>query len=152
LNQCWRYSVIKGNNMYHKEYTLEEIDGMDKNTIHESLGIEITELGKDSLSGKMPVDNRTVQPFRLLHGGANVVLAESLGSLASSLIVNPDTHYAVGLNINASHMRPVKKGFVYGEAKPVNIGRATHIWNIDIKNEEGKLVCNCRLTMAIVAK
>jgi 1,4-dihydroxy-2-naphthoyl-CoA hydrolase len=138
--------------MYFKEYTLEELAWMEKNTIHESLGIEITELGKESLSGKMPCDNKTVQPFRLLHGGANVVLAESLGSLASSLIVNPETHYAVGLNINASHMRPVKEGYVYGKAEPVHIGRTTHIWNIDITNEKGKLVCNCRLTMAIVAK
>jgi len=138
--------------MYFKPYTLEQISGMDKNTIHDSLGIEITALEDHYITGKMPCDNRTIQPFKLLHGGANVVLAESLGSLASSLIINPETHYAVGLNINASHMRPVKSGYVYAKAEPVELGRKTHIWNIDITNEEGKLVCTCRLTIAIISK
>lgn len=138
--------------MFFKKYTLEEIAWMEKNTIHESLGIEITSINEDSISGKMPVDDRTVQPFRLLHGGANVVLAESLGSLASALIVNPDTHFAVGLNITANHIRPMKEGYVFGKAHPIHIGRTTHVWNIDIKNAQDKMVCNCRLTMAIVAK
>lgn len=138
--------------MFFKEYTLEEIAWMEKNTIHESLGIEITSINEDSISGKMPVDDRTVQPFRLLHGGANVVLAESLGSLASALIVNPDTHFAVGLNITANHISPMKEGYVFGKAHPIHIGRTTHVWNIDIKNAQDKMVCNCRLTMAIVAK
>ena len=138
--------------MYFKNYTLDDIAFMEENTIHEALGIKITGLSADSVSGKMPVDNRTVQPFGLLHGGANVVLAESLGSVASSLIIDPEIYFAVGLNINASHVRPAKEGWVHGEATPVHLGRTTHVWNIDIRNEAGKLVCNCRLTMAIVEK
>lgn len=137
---------------FFKNYKLEDLAWMQPKTIHEALGIEITAINPDGVSGKMPVDERTFQPFRLLHGGANVVLAESLGSLASSLIIDPSTHYAVGLDINANHVRPVKEGFVYGTCKPLHIGKKTHVWSIEIINEQEKLVCVCRLTMSINLK
>jgi 1,4-dihydroxy-2-naphthoyl-CoA hydrolase len=100
---------------------------------------------------KMPVDHRTVQPFGILHGGASVVLAETLGSMASFLCIKEaGKQHAVGLEINANHIRSVKEGFVYGRVTPIHIGRSTHIWDIKITNEENKLVCISRLTVAIV--
>lgn len=118
----------------------------------EYIGIEITELGDDFLSGSMPVDHRTIQPMGLLHGGASVVLAETLGSIAANLVINPATHYCVGLDINANHLRPVKGGKVTGTAKPLHLGKTTQVWSIEIKNEEGKLNCISRLTMAVVER
>ena len=99
----------------------------------------------------MPVDKRTHQPFGILHGGASVVLVETLGSIASFLCLpDPEKQHAVGLEINANHLRPVKQGFVYGTVRPIHLGRTTHIWDIRITNEENKLVCISRLTVAIV--
>ena len=138
--------------IWFKDYSIEEWGDRTKGTIHDSLGIEITELGDDTVSGFMPIDERTFQPMRILHGGASVVLAESLGSIGSSLIVDPDKYYAVGQSINANHVRPGVKGFANGIAKPIHIGTRSHIWDIEIFNDEQKLMCTCRLTMAIVAK
>ena len=138
--------------IWFKDYSITEWEERTKGTIHDSLGIEITELGTDTVSGKMPIDERTFQPMRILHGGASVVLAESLGSIGSSLIVDPNKFYAVGQTINASHVRPGVKGFANGIAKPIHIGSRSHIWDIEIFNDEQKLMCTCRLTMAIVAK
>ena len=114
------------------------------------LGIEFTEAGDGYLIARMPVDKRTHQPFGILHGGASVVLAESLGSVASSILLNSDKQRAVGLEINANHIRSVREGWVYGRCEPVHIGRTTHIWTIRITDEAGKLVCISRLTVAIV--
>lgn len=100
----------------------------------------------------MPVDRRTIQPAGILHGGSSVVLAESLGSIASVLVINQEKQICVGLEINANHVRPVSKGFVYGTATPIHIGGKTHIWEIKIVNEQGKLVCISRLTMALLPK
>lgn len=110
------------------------------------------EVGDDYIIARMPVDHRTHQPFGLLHGGASVVLAETIGSLASYLTLpDPTKQQAVGLDINANHIRGVKSGWVYGKATPIHIGRSTHIWEIKITNEAGKLVCISRLTMAIIS-
>ena len=124
---------------------------MSQGTINENLGIEFVEIGDDYLVAKMPVDKRTVQPMGLLHGGASVVLAETLGSLASVLLIDDiSKQAAVGLEINANHLRPATSGFVYGTVKPIKIGRRTHVWQITIRNEEKKEVCISRLTTMIV--
>ncbi len=125
---------------------------MSQGTMLEHIGIEITELGDNYLIGKMPVDHRTVQPARILHGGASVTLAESLGSIGAYLSVDRDKYYTVGLEINANHVRPGTSGFVYGKASPIHQGRTTQIWEIRITNEEDKLVCISRITMAVVKK
>ncbi|MFL2582586.1 MAG: hotdog fold thioesterase [Flavobacteriales bacterium] len=125
---------------------------MSKNTILDVLGIEITEKGEDFLVGKMPVDSRTVQPMRILHGGANVVLAETLGSIASLMIINPDEEISVGVDVNANHIRSVKSGWVTGIAKPINIGRKIHVWEIKITDEEERLTCISRLTVSVLPK
>jgi len=136
--------------MFIKTVSLDELQTFSQNTLANHLGIEFTEIGNDFISAKMPVDSRTHQPFGILHGGASVVLAETLGSIASFLcIAEPDQH-AVGLEINANHIRPVKEGFVYGTVKPIHVGRTTHIWDIRINNEQNKPVCISRLTVAIV--
>lgn len=136
--------------IWFKPYTAADIQGMLKNNMCETIGIEITELTPDSVKGKMPVDHRTVQPMNILHGGASVALAETLGSIGSHLIVDPTIYICVGLDINANHLRPAAGGFVYAEAKPIHIGKKTHVWSIEIKNEQGKLVCISRLTMAVI--
>ena len=114
------------------------------------LGIEFTEIGDDFLRGRVPVDSRTVQPYRLLHGGVSVVLAETLGS-SGAYFSSPEGHRCVGLDINANHLRSATSGWVTGTARPVHIGRTTHVWHIDLHNETGELTCVSRLTMAILA-
>lgn len=136
--------------IWFKEYKLEDFAWMSKGTMVEAIGIEITEITPDSLKGKMPVDNRTFQPMKILHGGASVALAETLGSVAAGLVIDATKYICVGLDINANHLRPVSNGFVYGEAKPIHIGKKTHVWSIEIKNEEGKMVCISRLTMSVL--
>lgn len=138
--------------IWHQPYRISDWKNRDKNTIHTALGIEITEITDDTVSGKMPIDQRTVQPMQILHGGASVVLAESLGSIASAMIVNPNTHFVVGQMVSANHVRPGVSGWVYGTAQIVHLGQRSHIWNIDILNDENKLVCTVRLTMAVVEK
>jgi len=124
-------------------------ESFSKDHIGELIGIEITDIGDDYLAGKMPVDKRTWQPMGLLHGGASCVLAESLGSMAGSLCVDMSKQYVVGLEINANHIRGVKSGYVYGTAKPIHLGRSTQVWDIQIVNEDKKLVCVSRLTLAV---
>lgn len=136
--------------IWFKPYTLNDIQWMLKDNMCEAIGIEIIELTPDSIKGKMPVDHRTVQPMKILHGGASVALAESLGSIASNLIVDNSKYACVGLDINANHLRPASNGFVYAEAKPIHIGKKTHVWGIEIKDEKGKMVCISRLTMAVI--
>jgi 1,4-dihydroxy-2-naphthoyl-CoA hydrolase len=138
--------------IWFKNYELAQFTGMDEGTIHKALGIEITALTDNSITGKMPVDERTKQPAGILHGGASVVLAESLGSIASNLVINPELQYAVGQSIQANHIRPGVDGYVYGTAEPIHLGKKTHIWEIRIVNDHQKLVCICRLTMAILDK
>jgi 1,4-dihydroxy-2-naphthoyl-CoA hydrolase len=129
---------------------LERINGWSRNTLMQALGIRITAIGEDWLAGTMPVDARTRQPFGLLHGGASVALAETLGSTAALLTLDPEQDVAVGLDINANHVRGVRAGIVTGTAKALHLGRSTQVWEIRIENEEGALVCISRLTMAVV--
>ena len=116
------------------------------------LGIEFTGIGDDFLEATMPVDHRTIQPMGLLHGGANVALAETLGSLAASLTVDQEKEAVVGLEINANHLKSVRSGKVKGIAKPIHLGKSTQVWEIKIFNEADQLCCISRLTMAILNK
>ncbi|QDE38170.1 hotdog fold thioesterase [Luteibacter pinisoli] len=129
---------------------LDRINGWSRNTMMETLDIRFTAFGDDWLRGTMPVDHRTQQPFGLLHGGASVVLAETLGSSAALLTLNVEKEIAVGLDINANHIRGVRGGVVTGTAKAVHLGRTTQVWEIRIEEESGKLVCLSRLTMAVI--
>lgn len=125
---------------------------MGQQTIHDALGIEITAVGEDFIEGKMPVDERTKQPFGILHGGASVVLAESLGSMASHFVIDPEKYIAVGLDINANHLRPVRSGWVTGKATPIHLGRKVHVWDIEIRADRNRLVCKSRLTVSVIKK
>lgn len=116
------------------------------------IGMKVTEIGPDYLCGTLPVDHRTMQPYGRLHGGANVVLAEELGSLGANMCLDPDEAFAVGLEINANHLRGVTGGLVTGTARPIHVGRSTQVWEIRIENEQGQLACISRLTMAVVSK
>jgi 1,4-dihydroxy-2-naphthoyl-CoA hydrolase len=129
---------------------LARINGWSRGTMMETLDIRFTEAGDDWIRGTMPVDHRTQQPFGLLHGGASVVLAETLGSSAALLTLDVDKEIAVGLDINANHIRGVRGGLVTGTAKAVHLGRTTQVWEIRIEEETGKLVCLSRLTMAVI--
>ena len=138
---------------FNENVTLEMISTFNKDTIMEALDIKYTELGPDYLSGTLPVSNKTVQPHKKLHGGASCVLAETLGSVASNLIIDQASSFAVGQHISTQHLRPGNLGeTVTGKAVLVHFGSKTHLWNIDITNPEGKLVSTTRLTMAIVKK
>lgn len=136
--------------IWHDKYTLDAINARGKNTLNEWLGIEITEIGDDYLQGRMPVDHRTLQPMGIMHGGASCALAESLGSIGAGLVINPNTHFPVGLSIYTSHIKSIKEGWVIGTAMPLHIGRSTHIWNIAIKNKDEQLISDTRLTVAIL--
>ncbi len=138
--------------MFKKHLKLEESEIFTKPTLSQHLGIEILEIGDEFVTARMPVDQRTHQPFGILHGGASVVLAETLGSVASYLTLDDPKHQrAVGLEINANHIRSVSSGWVYGKVTPIHVGRTTQIWDIKITNEEDKLVCVSRLTVAILS-
>lgn len=138
--------------MLRSDITLEYLNKINSGTLSELMGIEITEITPDFLAGRMPVDTRTHQPFGILHGGASVAFAETLGSLAAFTCIDASRFYCVGLDINANHVRSVSKGYVYGKAVPLHIGKTTHVWEVKINNEEGKLVCISRITMAILEK
>lgn len=132
--------------------TVEALNKLAKNTLVEHLTIEFTEVGDDFITARMPVDHRTHQPHGLLHGGASVVLAETLGSVAANYCIDPEKQYAVGLEINANHLKGVRSGWVYGTSRPIHKGKTTQVWEIRITNEEGSLICISRITMAILEK
>lgn len=138
--------------IWFQQPTIEDTAGMRNGTLLEVLDIRITEFGDDFIRGTMPVDHRTVQGYGILHGGASVSLAETLGSIASHLIIDSSKYYTVGQSINANHIRPVMSGIVTGTARPIHLGRSSQIWGIEITNEAGKLVSISRLTMAVVLK
>jgi 1,4-dihydroxy-2-naphthoyl-CoA hydrolase len=138
--------------IWYRPYTLEEVQRRGTGTMVEHIGIIITEVGDNFLKGTMPVDHRTVQPMGILHGGASVALAETLGSLAANLAVDSETKYCVGLDINANHIRAAKTGLVTGIAKPLHIGSSTQVWSIEIADEQNRLVCVSRLTMAVLER
>lgn len=129
---------------------LQHLNALCQNTLAAALGIEITEVGTNFLCGKMPVDNRTHQPMGILHGGASVALAETLGSIGASLQIDQARQNCVGLEINANHVKAVRNGFVHGRATALHLGRKTQIWEIKINNDAGDLVCISRLTVAVL--
>ena len=135
--------------IWKKPITLEQCTATSQNTAVSHLGIEFTEVGDDYLVGRVPVDERTRQPFGLLHGGVSVVLAETLGSIGA-FYASPEGHRGVGLDINANHIRAASSGWVTGTARPVHIGRTTQVWQIDMVNDAGELTCVSRITMAIL--
>lgn len=133
--------------------SLDQVNGFNKNTLIEHLGIEIISFDSDTLVAKMPVDKRTHQPLGLLHGGASAALIETLGSLGSVMLIDNDVECPVGIEINANHVGGIKSGFVVGEAKLVHKGRKTHVWSVDVRNEStGKLISTGRLTVMIIQK
>lgn len=137
-------------NIWHAPLELVALNRLCADTAVSHLGIEFTAFGADWLEARMPVDGRTVQPFRLLHGGASVLLAESIGSCAANLCIDNAKHYSVGQEINANHLRAVREGFVIGRASPVYRGRGSQVWDIRIRDEQDRLVCISRLTMAVL--
>ncbi len=135
--------------LWKKKTDLTRLNALSENTLVAHLGIEYTRIGEDFLQATMPVDSRTIQPHGLLHGGASVVLAETLGSVAANLAV-PADKVCVGLEINASHLRSVKSGAVTGIVKAVHIGRTVQVWQIDISNSREQLICSSRLTVSVI--
>jgi 1,4-dihydroxy-2-naphthoyl-CoA hydrolase len=131
---------------------LDRVNGWNRNTLVEHLGMRVTEIGEDFVRGTMPVDARTKQPFGLLHGGASVALAESLGSLAGNLVLDAEKEIAVGLDINANHVRAATSGVVTGTARVLHLGRSTQVWEIHIEDQHSQLICISRLTMAVVPR
>ncbi|MBK7035977.1 MAG: hotdog fold thioesterase [Bacteroidetes bacterium] len=134
---------------FKKDLALEHFSHWGENTMTSHIGLEFTELGENYLMAKMPVDHRTIQPYGLLHGGASVVLAETLGSVASALVIDHDNYISLGIEINANHVRSARKGYVYGKCLPLHLGSSIHIWEIKITDENEKLICVSRLTVAI---
>jgi 1,4-dihydroxy-2-naphthoyl-CoA hydrolase len=138
--------------IWFKPVEIAQLKQIGENTLSSHLGIELLEIGADFIKAKMPVDERTKQPYGILHGGASVALAETIGSYGSHLIIDSSKYMSVGLEINANHIRKAISGFVTGVAKPIHIGKSTHIWGIEIINEKGLLICISRLTVAIISK
>ena len=137
---------------HNKNLQLSDFADLGKNTLGEHLGMQFTEIGDNFLKATMPVDKRTHQPYGLLHGGASVALAETVGSVGSALIINQEKMICVGLEINANHIRGVSDGFVTAIATPIHLGGSTHVWDIKIYDNKERLVCICRLTVAILKK
>ena len=137
---------------YDPAITAEQINPIGKGNMAEWLGIEITEVGDDYLKATMPIDHRTRQPYGLLHGGASVVLAETLGSVGAAFVVDRNKYDCVGLEINANHLRGVREGLVTAIARPVHIGKTTQVWDIRIQDNRGKIVCISRITIAVLKR
>ncbi len=137
---------------FKKDLTLEQMNKFSKNTLVSHIGIELTKLGVDTLEGTMPVDERTFQPARLLHGGASCVLAETLGSIAANMCIDTNEKMAVGQHIEATHIRSATKGLVRGVAKQIYMGRSSQTWRIEIYNDDNKLICDSKIIMAIINK
>ncbi len=137
---------------FHKDLGPDDLQPLGKNTLGEHLGMQFTEVGENYLKATMPVDHRTHQPYGLLHGGASVALAETLGSVGAALTLDPDLFICVGMEINANHLRSVRSGSVTGTATPLHRGSSSQVWEIKIHDDHGKLVCISRLTVAVLKK
>ena len=135
-----------------KKHVIEKVNNSFQDTMMSVLGIEITDFGNDYISGKMPVDTRTKQPFGLLHGGASAAFAETLGSIGAGKHVDLEEYSVVGVELNSSHLKAVRTGWVFGKATPIRVGRTMQVWDIDIKNQEDDLVCKSRLTLAVIKR
>lgn len=138
--------------IWHRRPDPALIHKMSQKTIDGHLGIEIIDVGDDYIVGTMPVDQRTVQPYGVVHGGANIVLAESLGSIAGGHVIDMTKQLCFGQEVSATHVRPVSSGLVIGTARPIHLGKRSHVWEIRLTNEEGKLSCLAKLTLAIVPR
>lgn len=138
--------------IFKESTTIEALNKWSRNTLSEQLGMEFMAIGEDYLEARMPVDHRTHQPLGLLHGGASVALAETLGSVGATLCVDKTKQFCVGLEINANHLKGVRSGYVTGVARPVHLGRKTQVWEIRITNELSELVCVSRITLAVLDK
>ena len=137
--------------IWKQQFDLQTLNLTSKNTAMECLGIEYSQFTENSLSATMPVDARTHQPMGMLHGGASVLLAESLGSIAANMCVD-ENHYCIGLDINANHIKAVRSGIVTGTATPIHLGVKTQVWQIDICNSSNQIVCSSRLTIAVMKR
>lgn len=137
---------------FKKDLQLSDFSHLGKDTMSDHLGIRFTELGENFINAMMPVDHRTRQPYGLLHGGASVALAETLGSIGSALVIDSEHWICVGQEINANHIRSARQGWVTGTAKPIHLGASSHVWEIRITDEADKLICISRLTVAILKK
>lgn len=137
---------------FKKDLSLADFENLGKDTMGDHIGIRFSELGDNYLKATMPVDHRTKQPYGLLHGGASVALAETLGSVASALVIDPEQFICVGQEINANHIRSARSGQVTGTATPLHLGATSHVWEIRIHDEQDKLICISRLTVAILKK
>ena len=136
----------------NKQEIIDRIHSRSTSTMVENLGIKIIDVGQNFISGKMPVDERTKQPFGLLHGGASVALAETLGSIGAGMQIDHSSQSVVGIEINANHLKSVKSGWVFGTATAIRIGRKIQVWEIDIKDKNDNYVCKSRLTLAVIEK
>ena len=135
-----------------KKHVIDKVNDSFQETMMSVLGIEITDFDESYVSGKMPVDNRTKQPFGLLHGGASAAFAETLGSIGAGKHVDLEEYSVVGVELNSSHLKAVRTGWVFGKATPIRVGRTMQVWGIDIKNQEDDLVCKSRLTLAVIKR
>lgn len=135
--------------IWFKPHSLADIEKLRPNTLIELLDITFTDIGPDFIVGRMPVNARVYQPFGVLHGGASVVLAETLGSMAAALVLDETKYMCVGQEINANHLRGLSSGYLTGTARPFHIGATSHVWGIEMRSDDGKLVCVSRLTVAI---
>lgn len=138
--------------IWFRPFTIDDLKRRGENTLSDFLGIVFTQIGHDSLTATMPANARTKQPIGIVHGGANVVLAETIASTAANAVIDLESFYCVGLEINANHIRSVKEGLVTGVARPVHLGRSTQVWLIDLYNDAGQLTCTSRMTAAVVAR
>lgn len=138
--------------IWNRAFTLEQIAESRKNTMVDHLGIEFTEIGDDFLCAKMPVDQRTKQPYGIMHGGASCALAETVASIAGNCCLDQEKQFCVGLEINTSHLKMAKSGFVIGKAKPLHLGKSTQVWEIEIRDESGTLISSSRLRLAVLDK
>ena len=138
--------------IWFQEYSLDDISALQRGNMGAHIGIEIVRIGPDHLDARMPVDERTTQPDGILHGGASVALAETLGSVGGAMVVDRERFQVVGQEINANHLRPVREGFVHGSARPIHIGRRSQVWAIEIVDDNQRLVCVSRLTLAVIER
>ena len=143
---------VKDMAIWFKQFTVDDLNRRSENTLADFLGIKFTMVGDDSLTATMPANERTKQPLGIVHGGANVVLAETIASTAANAVIDLDKYYCVGLEINANHIRPVREGLVTGITRSIHLGRTTQVWQIDLYNDLGKLTCTSRMTAFVVTR
>jgi 1,4-dihydroxy-2-naphthoyl-CoA hydrolase len=138
--------------IWFRQFSIDEVRELQRGTMGAQLDIEIVAIEADRLTARMPVDHRTVQPDGILHGGASVALAETLGSIGGSMVVDRSRYQVVGQEINANHLRPVREGHVHGTAHPIHLGRRSQVWGIEIVDDRKRLICVSRLTLAVIER